>query len=144
MKIFIGIVIAAVSAVVITGFILSGTPTNERLRRFDGQRVSDLQQIANTVDVYWNNTHALPESLDVMENNRNYYLPILTDPTTNERYVYRVMATTTYELCATFETDATTEDAKARRPEYEAPGGFWKHPAGPKCFSLEVQKWPKP
>ncbi|MBI4138838.1 hypothetical protein HY479_01670 [Candidatus Uhrbacteria bacterium] len=135
-RIFTGLVVLAVASAVIAGFLTSGSPSSERARRLDQQRLSDLQQISFSVDTYWSLYKRLPENIDALQRERNVYLGNVMDPETGDAYGYRAVATSTYELCAAFATDNTAEMPK---PAYAPPGQkFWDHSSGPKCYTLEV------
>ena len=52
------------------------------------------------------------------------------DPGTSQLYDCRVLDPKTYELCAVFERDSGREFGRA-------PGDFWSHGAGKRCFQLK-------
>ena len=119
----------AVIAAVIAGFVLSGTPLEQRLKRLDASRVSDLQQLSYALDAYWEERQSLPGTLDVLVDGRRLSrLPV--DPVTREPYSYRAIVEPRagYRLCATF---ALASDASA-------PEQFWSHPAGQHCYEFEA------
>ena len=144
-NIFVGIVVVAVSAVAIAGLVVAGTPSQERARQFDNRRINDLQQLSQAIDQFWTRNARLPETLADMQSRREYYVPSLQDPRSEQPYEYRVTAGKTYELCATFETDASNasqQDPYAR--PYYAKGGadFWTHGKGRVCYTIEAQNVP--
>ena len=142
--IFIAIVVAAVVIVVGIGLYLSGTPSRARAEKFDQQRVNDLMQITGTIDSYYNDTHEkLPDSLQELNARYPLFTP-LADPLTHKSYEYRVVSTTTYELCATFQTDQQTQTAFVPRPIYDKGMPSWRHPIGRTCFTRTVTAWSKP
>lgn len=144
-KIFVGAVILAVAAAAVGGLFVAGAPSQERARQFDNRRINDLQQLTQAVDQYWTRNARLPEALADLQNRREYYIPSLLDPRTKESYEYIVTAGKNYELCAVFETDASTEAAKAKYSQpYPMPGGvdFWAHGLGRVCFTIEAQNVP--
>lgn len=144
-KIFVGVVILAVAAAAVGGLFVAGSPSQERARQFDNRRINDLQQISQAVDQFWTRNGRLPEALADMENRREYYVPSILDPKTKAAYEYRVTAGKTYELCATFETDASTEspEDKYSRPYYVGEGAnFWTHGPERVCFTIEAQNIP--
>lgn len=138
LSVFVTLVSVVVSAAVIAGLFLAGTPEQARLRQFDDRRVNDLQEISRGIDVYYLRKEALPQQLDDLTKERGIYLRSVYDPKTEERYAYRVIDELRYELCATFDTDTIEESAKSvsPRPFREQ---FWNHGVGEICFSLEVQ-----
>ncbi len=121
-------VAAVVIAVVAGGLWLMGSPTEQRLLKLDERRVDDLQSIANRIDVYWNGHQALPESLDVLEDQPGWE-SIPRDPARNERYSYRILEGRSYELCASFD-----------RASRYAPASHWAHDAGPCCYRFEMDE----
>jgi len=123
--------VVVVLAVVIIGVILLDSPAQERLRRLDERRVSDLREIAYAVDVYWTREGTVPSSLEELLNEREYYEELF-DPETGEPYEYRALSSNIYELCAVFSRDAAIDD---RDYLYQS---LWFHGSGRQCFQLEA------
>ena len=121
-----------VLAVIITAVTLLDSPAQERLRRLDERRMSDLREIANAIDVYWTEQGSLPSTLDDLADDRGYFAE-LVDPETGASYEYRVVDSDSYELCATF----VTEEAAGDRDPYFK--GLWHHGTGRQCFTLTAQ-----
>ena len=148
--IFQTLVILAVIAVIVTGFFVIGSPSQERARKLDQQRVNDLQQIQSAMDQYYNlsNRYQLPASLVAMQQERNVYLASVVDPKTAQPYEYRTTGDMSYQLCATFEMDAQNDPQNPYAPKAypAAPIGpnFWSHTVGRNCYDLTVQRWPAP
>lgn len=132
------VAIAGVVAAIIAGFALAGSPSEIRARRFDETRVGDLQNIQWQVTEYYQTRGALPENLDVLQDDiSGYYVP--TDPDTKEMYEYSVKnaATLTFELCATFSAPSIEgTDARVRPmiPKTE----IFTHDAGRTCFERTI------
>lgn len=121
-----------VVATVITGILLLDSPAQERLRRLDERRVSDLREISYAVDVYWTREGSLPSSLkDLSDEER--VVRELADPETGDPYEYRVLGEKAYALCAVFALDTGTDERDA--PYLD----FWSHGPGRQCFQLEAQ-----
>lgn len=137
--IFIAVVVLSVTSSIIAGFMTIGSPRAERARQLDAQRLNELQSITYAVDSYYNMQGTLPESLNILAQQRNVYVQSITDPATQAQYEYRATDADSYELCASFDGDSAVE------PEYHgAPlQKFWMHSAGRKCYALDVQKTPK-
>jgi hypothetical protein len=121
----VAVVVAAVAA-----FRAVGTPGEARARRYDLARVDDLSAIADGIDAYWREHHALPAALDS--------LPPLArrgawqaDPRSGVAYGYRVTGARSYELCADFERAAAAAELEWRN-------GRWAHGPGRQCFAREV------
>lgn len=148
LKVFVAVVVLAVAIVAGIGFYVSGTPSQVRKEKLDQQRVNQLMQISNAVQNYYMTKSILPTTLDDLKNQQFAYFESLADPLTREPYAYRVASSTAYELCATFQTDDAKTSAGPSRPAYPVPVGFglentWQHPAGNKCFTLNMNALPE-
>lgn len=131
-RVVIGLVVAAVALVIITGLIVIGSPAEERVRRLDERRAGDLAQIKGAINVYWTSRGQLPGSVELLTEAQGPYLRGYDrDPVTRESYEYRVLDPTTYELCAEFQRPSDDE------PPHLAE---WSHPAGARCFRLVPEK----
>ncbi|MFC2095816.1 hypothetical protein ACFLSW_05210 [Candidatus Bipolaricaulota bacterium] len=124
-------VIVIVVAAVIVGALLLDSPAQERLRRLDERRVSDLAELGRAVSVYWTQEGSLPSSLNELTRDREFYVD-LSDPETGNPYEYRVVDDTTYELCAVFARETGNGD---RNVPY---GYLWFHGSGRQCLQLEA------
>ena len=133
LKIFISIVVLAVLAAVVYGFILVGSPASQRVIRFDERRVSDLQNISFALDSYWVRNAQLPENLEALQDQR-FFVRSIQDSETQEPYEYRVLSAVTYELCTVF----TAESPLSPKPSFSQKP--WEHGIGRTCFEREVQK----
>ena len=133
LKIFVSVVVLAVLAAVVYGFILVGSPGSQRVLRFDERRVSDLQNISSAIDSYWRLNEQLPENLEALQDQR-YFVQSIQDPETEEPYEYRVLSQVTYELCAVF----VAESSLLPKPSFSQKP--WEHGIGRTCFEREVQK----
>ncbi|PZO58038.1 MAG: hypothetical protein DCF15_05930 [Phormidesmis priestleyi] len=139
---FVAVSTAAVLIAIVAGFLLLGSPGQQRLLSLDSERVNDLSQIASnlvyTVENPGNTTPApqLPESLPASIANRDD----LRDPLTKEPYEYRRLSDSAYELCATFATDSTQQDKTSQFIDTQ-----WPHPVGRHCFEIaKSASQPKP
>jgi len=119
---------------IVWGVVLVGSPGTARLQRFDQQRLEDLQTIFREVqslcqdpDIKNELKRALPDTLDELAALARSERINLTDPETDQRYVYTVKDGTTYELCATFSLE--------RDSDMEV---FWNHPSGRHCFTVDA------
>jgi type II secretory pathway pseudopilin PulG len=63
-KVLIAIVFAVVVGAIAGGFFLLGTPSEERTRRLDERRLSDLRRLQLATDLYWTRNGRLPLTLD--------------------------------------------------------------------------------
>ncbi len=131
-----GLVIVVSLVVVVTvafSIYLVGTPGQQRDTRLDDRRVSNLRNIADNIDTYHELNDAMPEKLEDLSGPR-YFVESIRDPDTGAPYEYRVVADTTYELCAVFSTD-TAGQQESRRPFSER---VWDHGVGRHCFQLKA------
>lgn len=136
----LGGVVLVVTATVVGAFFVLDSPAEERRRRLDEQRVSDLSAISQAVDAYWTREGTLPADLDDLAGWEGFDVSA-TDPVTEAPYGYRVTGETTYELCADFATEAPGREGRDRqRFVIRRHNVSWHHPAGEHCFELEVEE----
>lgn len=131
-----------VVAMIVLGFLLVGSPAQQRKVRFDDQRVSDLTTIQNEVTSFYQlKKGALPTALTDLTNTLSgYSVPV--DPSTGAAYEYRTTGDgLTFELCATFEAESVGDQTDVSMP-YRAYGkdyyGSWKHGVGRVCFERTI------
>lgn len=130
------VVTILVGASVVTGLILGGSPAEERLRRFDQQRIMSLQQIQNVViESYVAQFDRLPTSLDEAMRRSPASPDIYADPETKQLYTYEVLSTETYQLCASFSLPSEAQT--------DATSPMWSHGVGYSCFTLQIPANPK-
>lgn len=140
MKYFIYSIITIVTASVIAGFFVIGSPKEERLRRFDEQRVGDLQMLQSGIINYYLAKDALPENFAVLAATT----PIPMDPESRTAYEYSVKNKDTFSLCATFALPSIPyRDTYLSVPKV-VPGSpdetTWDHDAGRTCFEKRIDK----
>jgi hypothetical protein len=139
-------VIGFVVVVAVVGVVFVGFPHDERARRFDERRVMDLQVIQSQVMNYWQRSGTLPE--DRIAIVRGATGISFQDPETRAFYEYRVIASTTFALCATFNQRYDAEPHRAvqggpypidikRGPTPIAFDG-WSHGPGRFCFERTI------
>lgn len=120
--------------VLVAGFAHVGSPGRTRGRMLDDRRISSLTEIANQVQYYADDHHALPRALaDLATMSGPYDRAARFDPRTRVPYEYATVDSVTYTLGATFET-ADTLDANGRPIAPE-----WRHGAGPVTFTRTVR-----
>lgn len=147
MKYFIYTVIGTVAAAIIAGFFVVGSPREERLRRFDDQRVQDLQMLQSYIGEFYRAKSKLPQGLAEL-NDRFRGIIVPKDPETGSGYEYEIKGLLTFELCATFNRpgleDSSFLPKEALRTAVTRPGPFgdttWEHPAGRFCFERTIDK----
>ena len=143
MKYFVYSIIVIVAAAIITGFFIVGSPTTERLFRFDEQRIQDLQSIQWQITDYWQNKQKLPAELaDLNDDLRGIKVP--TDPESGANYEYYIDSTYTFRLCATFNKPSRSGPGETY-VEYPKPydtslsgADNWQHEAGTACFKRTI------
>ncbi len=160
MKLFLALVITIVSAAIIAGLFVVGTPKSERVRRFDDMRIQHLQQIQSDLIYYWQSSTTLPLSFDELRHDK-LGLSVPVDPQTGEPYEYVKRGATEFMLCATFGADSAVSDyAKGSARDFMPvpvpvpPGGSpgvpiylspikeketWEHAAGRVCFDRTIE-----
>lgn len=130
------VAVVVVVAAIVLGLVASGSPQRSRLRALDARRVGNLKSIWNQLIVERSARRALPATLAELAArpaapaSQNF-----RDPVTHDFYGYRVVDSTTVELCATF----ATEDSLVS-PDGGESSLFWKHPPGRKCFTLPCRE----
>lgn len=145
MKYFIYAVILIVAASVVAGFFIVGSPQEERLRRFDEQRVQDLQFLQAEILNFWQAKGKLPERLsDIKDDLRGIF--VSRDPQTGDEYGYAIRGTESFELCAIFvrpsigSSEAHMSKPALPRGEPFVSGQNWEHGAGEACFKRTIDK----
>lgn len=145
LQVFVGLVVLMVSAVVVGGLYLAGSPSKVRAQNFDNQRLNELQQLSSTIDNYVAMHSTMPNTL---QDAQTPYPATMQDPETKQSYEYRTTGDFTYELCATFALP-TGKDMQngyysppvapmrvPTKPYSAITPPDWTHPEGHHCFSL--------
>ena len=115
----------AVVAVLITAFVISGSPSEQRLMRLDDRRVANLVQLTRAFDDYWKERDELPVKMgELLDGRRLSRMP--SDPETGLAYEYEQLDQISYQLCATFDRPSVSQLIE----------DFWIHGAGRRCFSF--------
>ena len=122
----LAIAISVTAAAVMAGLLALGSPARARERRFDTKRVEHLAQLTMFVNGYHESNGRLPAALSELQRDVGYAAH-LRDPATAESYEYRVIDSSAYELCATFQ-----------QPSKGGNRG-WQHGAGRHCFRQRPQ-----
>lgn len=128
-KIFAGASAILVLASLVTAFLVIGSPNQERLRRFDEQRVMDLQNIQSRIVYYWQTKGFLPQNLASLEDSiSGFTVPV--QPETKEPYKYDITGTTEFSICANFDQDSQKQSYSSNES--------WNHGSGLYCFSRSI------
>ncbi len=140
-RIFQQAVIGMVAAGVVAAFFVVGSPQTQRERRFDEQRVGDLQNIQWQIVNYWQTKGVLPPALSALEDDISGFR-VPADPQTRNVYEYRMEGNMTFELCAVFSLDSKDAGTGGVVPMPRAPaaefGTNWEHGAGRTCFERTI------
>lgn len=131
-------------AMLIIGLVMVGTPAQYRKMQNDQTRVNDLQNIQSYVEQYYYQKSTIPTSLQELTSG-SFVFTIPTDPKSGDEYEYIATSSTTFQLCATFETDGTTTTPPGLARPYDA-GAYgympytdeWKHSASRTCFDRTI------
>ena len=138
---------AFIIASILSGFGIIGSPAAQRERRYDSQRVNDLQSLQWQLVNYWQQKEVLPNNLETLADPFTGYM-IPTDPKTEAPYEYQKTNNLSFNLCATF--DRSTEGltmyvdsiASPVPALYPDPSGkipeSWQHEAGRQCFERTI------
>lgn len=142
MKVFQYVIIAIVAAAIIAGFFVAGSPQEERLRKFDQQRVWDLQMIQSQLINYWQNKGELPDTLTLLNNDLlGFRVP--ADPDTGAAYEYARTGALSFELCAVFARGSIGNDvamgkSSTPQPQILGVGDSWDYTEGRFCFKRTI------
>ncbi len=142
-KIVLAVLIIAVLMVIGFGFWTAGSPTKARLYARDNQRVSDLANICQRVQLYYQNKEVLPQSLNDCDTSPGTYINQKVDRVTGNAYLYRVIDATHFEVGATFDLPTPAGEASSSAgyiPILAQGPGFWEHGAGRKTFKVEATR----
>ena len=122
---------------IILGFFIVGSPATARARRYDQQRIRELQGIQYNIVNFWQLNQKLPAYFSDLQQS-------ILDPESGLPYEYQVSGLLTFQLCATFKFDGILSEMVypgAPQSEFEN----WTHPAGRYCFdrTIHPELYPK-
>src|ERR1035437_6992036 len=137
-KTWVALSVVFILACITWGFLILGSPHTQQLMKYDQQKVSDLQNISNEVQNYYQLKNSLPNTLADLSA-PNYYV-VQNDGQTGKLYEYNKTGNLTYEVCAEFNK---TSNEKSSYPTiqiqmYPNNGGTWAHPIGRYCFPQTI------
>ena len=149
MRTFSYIIIIILAASLVAGFFIVGSPKEERLRRFDEQRVQNLQNLQEEIISFWMNKGKLPANLSDLKNDiTGFYPPI--DPENGSQYVYEIVGSEKFKLCATFNLPSLSQEERLGFPQnvkiaqpYPMGNYYnqnWNHGMGYVCFERTIDK----
>src|SRR3989338_3506067 len=142
MRTFARAAIIAVCGILVGGFFIVGSHKQERLRRFDEERVNSLNVLQGEVISYWQQKNDLPENLEALKNDITGFIPP-QDPETFMAYEYRRVGNLSFELCATFALATPPQNPKSPKAvdAYPYRGPYqqnWDHAEGRMCFMRTI------
>jgi hypothetical protein len=121
---------AVVLVMLVLGFLYSGGPGRQRLKRADDKRLEDLYDLSRRIDNRWNRpgvSKQLPQNLDELGVTLGF------DPISHQRYIYRPGQGSDYQLCAVFSLAGGQNQNPSQKPT-------WSHPRGFYCFQLDASQ----
>lgn len=124
------------------GFYVMGSPYAQKQKRFDADRVSDLQMIQNQIISYWQTKNNLPVTFkDIEDPISGFIFP--SDPLTKVPYEYVVTGKLSFQLCATFSRETPTGATSGIFSEPAFPyknvmDENWQHGVGRACFDRTI------
>lgn len=142
MKLFVWAVIIVVAASIVAGFFIVGSPYTERMRRFDDERVADLQNIQWQIVNFWQQKERFPKDLNELRDDVSGWIAPL-DPETSEPYKYMPGEGFSFSLCAKFLLPSEA-GALYPAPDFYIESGNWTHEAGERCFEriIDPERYP--
>lgn len=135
---FIGALSLIVVALLITGFVIGGTPVSQRLVALDTTRLADFSALQTSIIAYYQNHVRLPEKLSDLS------LPTLpTDPVTRQAYIYQPTTATSFKLCAEFATDSSKTNPSDSLRAYPISSEY-THKKGYDCVTYNIPDYVVP
>src|SRR3989338_8612861 len=104
---------------IVAGFSVLGTPSSQRMLRYDSQKVSDLQNIQWQIVNYWQQKGALPTTLEQLQDPiSGFVIPVDQQ---SQPYEYKKINNLAFELCATFNKPAQVTNGSMVPAVYTEP-----------------------
>lgn len=140
-----------VLASIVAGFFIIGSPADQRLYRFDEQKVTDLQSVQWQLVNFWQQKGTLPESIVELEDPLSGFT-VPKDPQTGGEYRYERTSQSSFKLCATFNKESVPGQYGVSRPTSEPEflkggdtlSGPFTHGVGEVCFdrTIDPERYP--
>ena len=110
-------------------FFIVGNPIEQKAKTYDLRRTSSMKMLSSYVQTYLNKNNSLPVNLS------SFPEAYRKDPQSHKDFEYKIISSTTYQLCTTFSTDSTTAlSYSASSYSYVDPQT--KHKKGYDCFTF--------
>ena len=126
---------------IVLGFLVIGTPKEQRAMRNDVTRVNDLRAIKWQIVYYWQRNEKLPENLAQLNDPISEY-KIPFDPKTGSVYEYSKDGSLSFSLCANFESENKQRKNKITDSYSLSDLGedfnFGKYIVGRNCFKSTI------
>ncbi len=164
-KVFEWVAISLFIIVIVSGFIVMGSPAKQRQIRFDDQRISDLQNIQWQIINYYQQHGYLPDTLNkISDPISDYVIPVDPEGNLGKKYEYFISkGEYEFSLCSEFALSSTesnkyknntqnnimavnvgTGDYTSKPIGPDAKLDNWAHESGRICFSriIDPIKYP--
>lgn len=146
MRIFVYLIILVVAAAIVAAFFVVGSPMEARLKKFDEQKISNLQTIQSEIISYWQSKQKIPSHLSELNDSlRGFSTP--KDPQTGQEYEYSIKGPESFTLCAVFNRPVTQGNGSVPAEKIPVPAGggyygseYWTHGEGRTCFERTIDK----
>jgi prepilin-type N-terminal cleavage/methylation domain-containing protein len=97
------LIVIGVIGILASTVIVVLNPATQQQKTRDAKRKTDLKQIQNALDLYYNDNNSYPVSLSFGSNWAGYMTPVPIDPKSGRVYFYRRVNASTYQLYASLE-----------------------------------------
>lgn len=118
--------------VLVTGFIIVGSPQKSRMVNYDNKRVEDLNSLRRQIESHYRSYKALPENLEAAQFQK------FKDPETKKSYEYQVVGSDEYRLCAEF--SLAIDPGETGEQFYAGAEEWYYHKAGKQCYTLKIEE----
>lgn len=134
---FILALIIILSAFVASWFYIE-SPRETRMRKIDNMTVSNINNLENLVNNYYQENEELPKQLDDLEDLNYYDKDVFINPETRKEIEYNVLSNSEFELCTEF---MLASDKDINGNEIEVRNNYndrVKHDKGYDCIEGEL------
>lgn len=134
------VVTLVVGALVWTFYVVGG-PRFARMQKGDEERVRRILDAMRAIRSYYTSYDALPTSPKEVYGISSAHRETFADPLTGDSFDYRVVDAKRFELCASFETDASGTE-RYRYWWFGDPdmGQVYRHKKGRQCFTFSAKQ----
>lgn len=127
---------------IVLGFVIIGSPKTQRLKKYDMQKVEDIQQLQSQIVSYWQVTGKLPENLIELASEYGYVN--INEPDSKKQYDYGILSPQSFEICANFNFDSEKNNPYSRaiiseKYNYSTPSD-WSYVRGQSCFTYVINE----